>query len=186
MCPMAKRSSLLGPSVAQVLSWSWFLPDLLRARTVFSHSCTLDLYINPRKAVKLSTWGRLLWHSLNKTDINSLIICVTAFVLKWCISIIFSVMPLHSPSVPLMLHSHINLSSFRRRKRQHKRHRQSKSSAIALWMMKTLADTLYVPSLLSSTSINPAIKANGCWDNSSNSWLPTQILSLYPIVWPEV
>lgn len=63
---------------------------------------------------------------------------------------------------------------------------QSKSFALALWMTETLADTLHVPSVLSSTSITPAIKANGCWDNSSTSWLPTQILSLYVLVWPEI
>lgn len=65
-----------------------------------------------------------------------------------------------------------------------KRGRQS--SAIALWVTESLADTLNVPSVLSSTSTTPAIKANGCCDNSRPSWLPTQILSLYTLVFPEM
>ena len=183
---MTKRASSLGPSIAQPLNWSWFLSDLLRAMAEEGDCLRPFLYTWPlhkpleRSEMILSMWGRLLWHRPNKSGINSLIIRVGAFVLKRCISIIYSAMPLSSPSVHLMLRSHISLSGFRRRKRQQKRDRQSKSSAIALWMTETLADTLHVPSVLSSISITPAIKANGCWDNSSTSWLPTQILSFCP------
>lgn len=69
---------------------------------------------------------------------------------------------------------------------QQKRGRQSTGSAIALWVTETLAGTLHFPSVLSSTSITPAINANGCCDNSRPSWLPTQVLSLYVLVFPEI
>lgn len=67
-----------------------------------------------------------------------------------------------------------------------KRGRQSTGSATALWVTETLAGTLHVPSVLSSTSITPAIKANGCCDSSRANWLPTQILSLYVLVFAEI
>lgn len=67
-----------------------------------------------------------------------------------------------------------------------KRGRQSTGSATALWVTETLAGTLHVPSVLSSTSITPAIKVNGCCDSSKANWLPTQILSLYVLVFAEI
>lgn len=43
---------------------------------------------------------------------------------------------------------------------------EAQASAIVLWVTETLAGTLHAPSVFSSTSISPVIKANGCCDNS--------------------
>lgn len=66
------------------------------------------------------------FNRLNQSGINSLITSVIAFGPKWCISCIYSTMPLGSSSVHLMLSSHISLSGFRTKKRQEKRQAEQK------------------------------------------------------------